>query len=522
MHLSFMQSALAADGTVTLLQVNDVYKARPIMPANYGGLARLKTMVEEERAKSKGALFVLSGDFISPAIVSRETNGRSMVDALSMAGLDIASLGNHEFDPSFLEPERAPADIVRELITASNAASRHFIWLNSNLYDNPDGGKCGSGADGKLFSGTVDSMTKEINGVKVGVFAILGDTAVGKSGPKTTCLADPAAAAKGMVAKLKAAGAEVIVALTHQLWEADRNLAESVPGISVILGGHEHSQRIEFVNGVLISKCGSNAKTLCAVDATLRGGKVYTAIRILPVDMGAAEDPAVKAKMDQDWAEAMRLYAIRTGDKRPWADIVGNTKVRLDGADEAMRNQETNLGNFIADAVMKKFGAQAVILNAGSFRLDRDLLPGPITYEDALELDYYANGLVAVTVNGGDLRAALAAGISLAGQGMGAFPQIAGVRTSAHKDEKGAIVLDLVTVGGEPLKGDQTYRLATSCYMLKRISKGYGKLDAAKIEQGSCDQKDPATVTLLDVLIGALDPKGEINPAVDGRISIKY
>src|SRR5688572_11979919 len=87
-----------ATTTITILQLNDVYQISPVDRGRRGGMARIATMQTSIRQQSSNTLFLLAGDFISPSVASRLFKGKQMIAALNAAGLDIATLGNHEFD----------------------------------------------------------------------------------------------------------------------------------------------------------------------------------------------------------------------------------------------------------------------------------------------------------------------------------------------------------------------------------------------------------------------------------------
>ncbi|MEW6212269.1 MAG: bifunctional metallophosphatase/5'-nucleotidase, partial [Acidobacteriota bacterium] len=61
--------------TITILQLNDVYEISPVDGGESGGLARVATLVERERARSPHTLFLLAGDFLSPSLASKEFKG---------------------------------------------------------------------------------------------------------------------------------------------------------------------------------------------------------------------------------------------------------------------------------------------------------------------------------------------------------------------------------------------------------------------------------------------------------------
>src|SRR5260370_38359444 len=81
---------------LTILQINDVYSTIPIDGA--GGLARIATLKQNLAAAGRTPFLVLAGDFLSPSVASSIFKGEQMIAALNAASLDLATLGNHEFD----------------------------------------------------------------------------------------------------------------------------------------------------------------------------------------------------------------------------------------------------------------------------------------------------------------------------------------------------------------------------------------------------------------------------------------
>ncbi|HXU08909.1 MAG TPA: metallophosphoesterase, partial [Blastocatellia bacterium] len=137
--------------TVTILQLNDVYQISPVDKGKRGGIARVGAMQKAIRAKSPNTLFLLSGDFISPSVASRLFKGKQMIAALNAAGLDIATLGNHEFDFG--------PDVLRERMKESR-----FAYTVANVIDKQTG---------QPFGGASRYIIKELGGVRIGIFGLL-------------------------------------------------------------------------------------------------------------------------------------------------------------------------------------------------------------------------------------------------------------------------------------------------------------------------------------------------------------
>ena len=210
------RSAFGQTATLTLLTVNDVYEITPVQ--GKGGLAELMTLLRAERATASQHLTTVSGDFLSPSLMSAMFKGAQMVALFNALGVDVVVFGNHEFD---LGPE----------VTQQRMAESRFVWLGTNVL----------GADGKPFGGALATMTRQVGELTVGLFGLLTpDTAHLSSPGHTVTLAPVLPTAQAAVETLRKAGADVILALTHLTIAEDRALAQQVPGISVILGGHEH------------------------------------------------------------------------------------------------------------------------------------------------------------------------------------------------------------------------------------------------------------------------------------------
>ncbi len=204
---------------VTLLQVNDVYQFAPVDAGTRGGLARVLTLRRAIMRESPHTLFLLAGDTISPSIESNTYKGKQMIEAWNASGLDYATFGNHEFDFG--------PDVLRERMRES-----HFKWLAANVIDKKTG---------KPFADTPEFVVREFEGVKVGIFGIVLQETLQTSrpGPNVDIL-DPCTTAAGVVPKIHAAGAQVIVALTHLAMADDKRLARC-SGIDVIIGLANHS-----------------------------------------------------------------------------------------------------------------------------------------------------------------------------------------------------------------------------------------------------------------------------------------
>lgn len=486
--LAVVGTAAAEPVEVGLLHVNDVYQIAPIDPrAPRGGLARLATLVSTVKREAPGTLFLFGGDTLSPSVESGLFKGAQMMAAWNALGVDAAVPGNHEFD--FGEP------VLRERLAESA-----FPWLAANLL-----------ADRPLPAVKAAEM-RVVNGVRVGLVGLLT--------PQTATLSKPGPglrfeellpAARREAAKLRADGAEVLVAITHNTLAEDRELAAD--GLfDLILGGHDHHLVTELAGRTPIFKAGSDARDAIHVRLHLertgdRRRLAGMSWDILPVDARWAEDPAMLA--------LAAGYARRAGDLMKQA--VGETAVPLDARGETLRRGESNLGNFAADAVRAAMGADVALLNAGGFRSDRVLGPGPLDRHDLLALLPFQNPLVLLSIRGAQLLEVLEHGIDrriVRGQS-GAFPHVSGLRLRYDpRAAKGARIV-AVLIGDQPLDRDRAYTVATSNY-LAGGGDGYALLKTLPVLRPA-----EGSPTETEVVIQAVARASPIAPERDGRMAVQ-
>jgi 5'-nucleotidase len=482
-----------ADATVrvTLLQVNDVYQISPVDKGKRGGLARVAALRKKIAAESPHTLYLLAGDTLSPSVASNVFKGRQMVAVWNATGLDIAVLGNHEFDFG--------DEILRERMKESK-----FIWLGSNVIDR---------RTRKPFGGMPPVVVREFEGVKVGFFGLTTtDTAQTSSASKEVEFRDPCRTARASISQLRARGARTVVAVTHLTLREDKRLARCAPGIAAIIGGHEHSLLTSLAARTPVFKMGSDARNLGRIDLLIsrRTGTLESMDwEIIPVTDEVKEDAdsaAVVAEFETKLSAEM--------DKP-----VGRTTVALDARQETNRSVETNLGSFIADAYRKQTGAQIALLNGGSIRSNTTYAPGELTKRDVLSILPFENPIVKVEVTGAQIRAAVEHGVSRIREEKeaGLFPQVSGLRFTYDGRRPAGHRVTEISVWenaneNAPLDDRKTYTLAVNTYVLGG-GDGYTMFKGARFlltpEEA---QVEPA------VLMNTISAAKEIAPRTDGRI----
>ncbi len=476
--------ATAEQTKITVLHLNDVYEISPSgSKEKKGGMARLKTLVDSIKKGDPEALFFLSGDFLSPSLMSSVFQGKQMVDLLNHVGLDFASFGNHEFDLKTADLKQGIRD-------------SRFIWVSSNILEN-----------GRQYPGTEPFAIKKIREVKVGLFGmLLPETKQLAHVPDNVTFTDIFETATKMVETLKEKNADIIIALTHLDFRDDEKLLEKVPGIDLVLGGHEHTIMSGKVGHSLIVKSGTNARALGKIEISYHKEetpRVSFSFSHIPVDASIEGDRQVSAKVAE--------YEQKLDEKLNVE--IGKTSVELNAMGHTNRTMETGLGSFIADVIAKKVDADIGLQNGGGIRSDKKYGPGTITKKDIFNILPFGSSIVKIKVTGKTLKEALENGVSQHETVAGRFLQVSsGLSFEVSLQNRAGQRVGMVKVQGEPLDPSKKYTVATSNYL---YSGGDGFIMLKDAEA----LIDPLFSSLVaDAVIEEIESVKTISPVTEGRI----
>ena len=420
-----------------------------------GGYARLKTVIDGERAMNPDALLVDGGDFsIGSLIQTLYTTQAAELRTMGAMGYDAVTIGNHEFDHKgtgfgeMLNSAKAAQTTAMGLLTDSQYPPRNLeayqaqygpltlalpALLEANYApadDNPDRAFIRSAMENY---GVTDCVTLERGGVTYGLFGLMGvdsDECAPTSGFTRT---DAAKAAKRCVETLKGEGAEIIVCLSHSgtgdslASSEDEELAKAVDGIDVIVSGHTHSTLAEplVVNDTYIVSSGPYCQNLGSLTFSWDDGgeKRLLDYRLIPIDETVAENPEIAGLVEQ------------------WKDMVGETYLARYGLtyDEVLTHSDYDL-NTPASAVQENNGLGTLVSDAFLWA-DRTL---NAAYADSPHtVSVTADGVLRANLPAGDLTAAMAFDVLSMGvgeDGTSGFPLVAVYLTG--KELKAAMEVD--------------------------------------------------------------------------------
>lgn len=450
--LTLANPAFAEKINFTFLQLNDVYEIKPVAGGTRGGLARVATIRQQLIKENPRTYTVLAGDAISPSalgtakINGQPIAGQQMIAVLNALGLDYATFGNHEFDIS-------QESLLQRL------KESEFTWVSGNVFT----------ANGQPFPKVPQNVIIQVKGPKGGLVKVglIGVTL--PSNPASYVkYTDPITTAKEQVNALKGK-VDLIIALTHLTIEQDRILAETIPEITMILGGHEH-QNIQQWRGMdftPIFKADANAKTVYIhkLIYDTESKKLEIDSKLQGVTNDIPDEPKT-AKIVEAW-QKKAFAAFEANGFKP-QEIIGKTTVTLDGLEESVRNRPTLLTDLIAIAMLNEVkDADLSIFNSGAIRIDDQIQPGHITQYDIIRTLPFGGKVMAVEMSGDLLEKVLNQGIK--NKGNGGYLQTANVSQNPEKTQW--------LIKGQLLAKNKIYKVSIPQFLISGKERGLNFLN---------------------------------------------
>lgn len=480
LSLLFALTLAAAAEQVTILHFND-YHGHALIPeeGKSGGLARLAGTIARVRAENDArgipTVVLIAGDVLQGTPLATVFRGEVDFKALNAMGVDAMVVGNHEFD--FGMPN------LHRLINIAE-----FPVISANIIRKADGTR--------VFPGTVRFAVGDEMIVVFGLTTPETRVTTKPSNVANLEFVHPVEVARTLTRRITHSRDRVVVALTHLGYDEDLRLAEAVPGLDLVVGGHSHTEVIEPARAgtAIITQAKSYGEFLGRLDLTIDDGRITAYdYRLIPMD--------ANAPVDQRVATIVEEYAAQL--QEAMKQVVGHTTVFLDGEREHVRSQETNLGNVITDAMRMISGAPIALQNGGGIRASIDA--GDITLADILTVLPFGNEVATVELTGAQLREILQRSVSEP-RPHGGFLQVSGLKLVVDPGDR----LAEVWVGDEPLDDTETYLVATNAFLMEG-GDGYETFTEGRNQYYVGTKLDTAFVQYLA-------EQGTISPQIEGRI----
>ena len=499
----------------------------------YVGLKAVRNQLEREGCH---VLLVDNGDAMQGGPLGLLTQGEAMIELMNLMGYDIAIPGNHDFDYG-----------MERFLSLTEAADFPFICCNFNR-------------EGQLVFPPY--IMKEFDGVKLAFVGVTTPQTLYTSTPRYfqdengnfiygfmqgNDGADLYEAVQRAADDARSEGADYVILLGHLGHDAVAipytyaDVLGHTTGIDAMLDGHSHdTSKVVMQNrdGREIIRQASGTQLegigwlrISAADGSLDTG-LYTWSDPVPAPKLLGIENEMSAVVDEAQNALGEWLNTKVGVSTAEQTIYDPTAMDEYGKPLLIvRVSETNLGDLVTDAFRAQSGADVAIDCAGSIRTN--LPKGDITLSNLLSIYPFGNHVSMRQITGQQLLDALEWGVKDVPGGFGGFLQVSGlsyefnpnIKSSCQMDENnmfagvtGEYRVKNVTVGGEPLDLERTYKVAAMDYLLLNHGNGFTMFDGGKIRWQS-DDLDYLVVAryIRDGLNGVVGEAYE-NPYGQGRI----
>jgi 2',3'-cyclic-nucleotide 2'-phosphodiesterase (5'-nucleotidase family) len=323
-----------------IIHINDVYEL--------DNFPRLKTLMDTKSQGPDRTLFVLTGDFLGPSLLSSLDKGMGMVDCLNAIGVTHVCFGNHECD--------IPIECLPRRIQQSQ-----FVWVNSNMQQLNDKLNIAT-PEYDIIQVSSESMVKTV--------ALLGllTNEEGLYRPGSFCSAkiEPIVETAHKYVDELSEKVDFILPMTHQSMEDDRKFAQHFGGsvFPIILGGHDHTVFDETHNGSRIYKTGFDAHHCGIIDLRWNCEKNKTpTVEVELVSVAQfAPDADVKARVEGHEILIRELEQARLFPISNWATPAQEFST-------CQNRLQPNLGSRALTTMLRMgMRCQCALVSAGSIR----------------------------------------------------------------------------------------------------------------------------------------------------------
>ncbi|MBR0932890.1 bifunctional UDP-sugar hydrolase/5'-nucleotidase [Bradyrhizobium jicamae] len=457
------------------IRIADPNDATRKITVGAGGAERMATAVKQLREGHKNNIFVAAGDLIGASpFLSAMFHDEPTIESLSMMGLAISSVGNHEFDEGkdeLLRMQNGGCHPVDKCQGPHPFTGAKFRYLAASTIDKTTGKTVFPSYEIKQFDGIPVAF--------IGLTLKNTPNLVSPVGVASLEFRDEAETVNALIPELKAKGVEAIVVLIHEggFPTGDYNECPGISGpivdivkkldkaVDVVISGHTHQAYVCRIDGRLVTSGDKYGTLVTAIDLELDPNThdVITA---------KADNTIVRIgtfKRDPEQSALLEAYdRLAAPIANRAAGTVTETLSRTPN-----ESGESPLGDIVADAQLAATNSEATggaviaFTNPGGVRTDlvkRD--DGAVSYADIFASQPFRNQLVTMTLTGRQLKDAL--------EQQWADPkrprplQVSkgfAYVWDASRPDGAHIVAERMSLGGRPIDPQASYRVTVNNYL---------------------------------------------------------
>jgi len=387
---------------VDILTTNDIHGNADVFfdkkkNLGRGGMQTVAGIVNEFRnVNADGTIVLDAGDAWQGTLLSNASNGEVIMASFDKIGYDAMTVGNHEFDYTL--------PVLKENIQKSKTP---IISANIVKQDTKE-----------QVNWIKPSTLVERGGLKFGIIGL--STPVTESTTKSTNIAgldfyEPSYFAKIEAEKLRAAGADIIIADTHLPGEIkDGKIVSELPQLAeatgnqvldAIVGGHSHMGVAGVVNGVAVVE---------ALAYTNAVGHMQLFVdkdtkQVVSRESELLDTWVNLVKADEEVKQLVSTYTQKIAEKANKVEgvageLLHRKSFRYEQNGKQDRDGATPLGNSITDAMRLAEGSDIAFTNIGGIRADVE--PGNVSYAKMFSVLPFGNYDVTGTMTAEQIKRA--------------------------------------------------------------------------------------------------------------------
>ncbi len=469
-----------------------------------GGFAKIATKIKSLRDSNRHFMFLHAGDVFQGTLYFIKYEGMADLALLNDMGLDAMVLGNHEFDRT--------SELLANFITGAS-----FEVLSSNIDATND----------TFLTGKITPyFIKDFNGQKVGIIGVtLEDTPTISSPADELVFKSVKTSVQGAITELSTQGVNRIVVLSHQGYDLDKQLAQEVEGIDLIIGGHTHTLLGDFGDlglstageyptvveslagkNVYVVQAWAQSKILGKVKLIFNGDGDISQISGNPLLLASdifkvknsegvrvEVEPSVKESILNiistkevievviaDESASTKIATYKTGVDELQQEVIGNASetilhVRVPNtihSDGTLLEHGSEVTPIVAHSIYLKAIAigqdsHAALVNAGGVRTD--IPAGEITVGTAYQMMPFLNSMVIIELTGAEVKTMLEEALvrALTGtENTGSFPYFYGFRYVAKSTAPHLTSIEVKNgETWEAIVDENSYKIATNSFI---------------------------------------------------------
>lgn len=450
---------------IVIFHINDTH-ARVSTDDENGaaiGIDKISKVVNLSLLKNKNTLFMHGGDMLHGTSRINLSNGENMIKLLNPMHLNCAVTGNHEYNMGLDQLINITKQLKPYILSANTVYkdTKQPVFLPYIIYE--------LDVEKNDFISINSNYSRDDN-IRIGVFGLATPETAYKTHPdnvKNVEFLNPIKTAESMVKTLKNY-CDIIVALTHLGIDNSSEftsikLAENVQGVDYIIDGHSHHvlENGLKINDTMIFQAGSHGKYLGKITIDIRDKKIVnTSYELLNETI---IDNIIHNRPDTLIHKTLKSIDDET-DRLLNRTIAYCTKTLL-GDRTLVRQKESELGNFVANACKYFTNADFSVVNGGDLRAS--LVEGPVTYKNILDVLPFQNNIQVIEISGQIVKAMFEHSVEFVPASFGGFLSVSSnVKLSFDPSKQPGQRISSIYIDDELIDDDKFYTVSLSSFLV--------------------------------------------------------